>query len=101
MVRSAMGKAVGVGLGLFVVLSLGTWFLLTNAHIDIFPCTTYPEYAAPCGMPGSGTCSMMSIYDDGPCAPELAGGGYAVAAAVMLLLPAIVAGLVARKLAKG
>lgn len=95
-----MGKAIGVGLGIFIVLSIGTWFLLTNAHIDIFPCTRFAEYAAPCGIPSSGTCSMMAIYEDGPCTPKLAGSGYAVAAFVMLLLPAIVAGLIGRKLAK-
>tara|TARA_B100001750_G_scaffold246157_1_gene267632 strand:+ start:966 stop:1268 length:303 start_codon:yes stop_codon:yes gene_type:complete len=92
-----MGKAIGIGAVLFVVLSLGTWALLTNAHIDIFPCTTYPGYEAPCGAPQSGMCSMMAIYRDEPCSPELGGGGYGVALLVMIFLPAIVAGLVARK----
>lgn len=95
-----MGKAVGVSVVLFVILSLGIWLLLTNAHIDIFPCTRFPEYAAPCGIPSASTCSMMAIYDDGPCTPKLATAGYAVAVFVMLLVPATLAALVGRKLAK-
>ena len=93
-----MGKAIGVGAGLFVLLSLGTWWVLTNTPIDIFPCNEYGELRAPCGAPSSGTCSMMTIYRDDACSPELAGGGYVVALLVMIFLPALVAGLVARKL---
>ena len=93
-----MKKAIGIGVGLFLVLSLGIWFLLTNAHIDIFPCSKYEAFTAPCGRAIYGTCSMMAIYGDGPCAPNLAPAGYLVALLVMILLPAIIAGLVARRL---
>ena len=88
-----------------VVLGAGTWFLMTNSHVDIFPCevTTTNEETHQTKTE-SKTCSLIDFKDSHQIGSErskLTGAGYAVEAAVCgvvsLIIGLIVGSRVGRK----
>jgi hypothetical protein len=100
-----MGKRLAVTLIVTAVLGVGLWFVLTNAHIDIFPCekTEYDFAADRMGPPTAGTCSLMGVFNPVLPASETGGSqrlttaGYALYALVVGLVPLLIGLIVGRR----
>jgi hypothetical protein len=85
-----------------VVLALGLWFVLSNAHIELFPCerSEYDFATEQLKPPTNTVCSLLGVFDpDGAARGEqkLTLPGYAVYALVVGLLPLAVGLLVGRR----
>jgi hypothetical protein len=99
-------KQVVVPLVLAAVLAVGTWFLFSNAHIDILPCqkSELDTMTNKWKGPESGTCSLLGIYQDkrDPSfhKSELTGAGWAVGIGVIVVLPGVIGLLLGRKLTR-
>ena len=100
-----MVKRLAVTVFVSAVLGVGLWFLLTNAHIDIFPCvkTEYDFVAEKMGPPSEGLCSLRGVFNpiiiDGRTtdSQQLTAAGYTVYALVAAVVPLLIGLFVGRK----
>ena len=62
-------KGTVIGVVACIILIAGTYFMLHNAHIDIFPCekSYFNFQTGKPDLPTSGTCSLMAVerYESG------------------------------------
>lgn len=78
-----------------VVLGAGTWLLMANSHVDIFPCekTEYDLTTHKVEGPKSATCSLIdfkpSHISEGE-SVKLTAAGYAVEAVVVGVIPLVI-----------
>ena len=87
-------KGIVIGAAAFVVFVGGLYFILHNAHIDIFPCEkAYHNYqTGKPDLPASGTCSLMAVdrYESGgEDIAKLTAIGHMVKWFVIIGLPAV------------
>ncbi len=100
-----MGKRLLITLFVTLVLGVGLWVVLTNAHIDIFPCerAQYDYAAEKMGPPSPGTCSLLGVFNpivvDGETSDtqKLTLAGYAVYALVVGVVPLLIGLFVGRR----
>ncbi len=84
------------------VLSVGLWFLLSNAHVDIFPCERafYDYQTEQLGPAVSETCSLLGVLGpqgEGLGTQKLTLAGYAVYGLVVAGVPLLIGLLVGRR----